>query len=495
MRNRLGALVTLFPIALVLAFSFATAEARPGGGQSYSGGSSSSSGSGYSSSSSYDYDSGDDGDGEELPQWAAIIVVVSMGSFCVIGLIGFRKQNSQSQFTSGVVTPRARGGTRLGNIRQIDEDFSEVVLGDFVFVFGLAAKAYAARGPALTALAPYLSPTARARIERFGPMATNLHVVVGSITDTKVELPNPQAPSGECTRVTLRLQLNLRNESMNMFVEDRWDLVRQGSVKSRPPQAIQSFNCPNCGAVFESSNEQSCGHCGEVVAQGRFDWFVAKIWNESFETRMDGLTSYSEEVGTDWKTLLDPHLAHWSEELAIADPAFNFDAFLARVKMIYGVLNSSWNDQDLSQVRPYVGDGLFAYLAHGLAPYQQQGLTNRMEEAEVMGQELAKVVRDKYYDAITIRLWAQAKDYVVRTKDGAYKGGNTLTKRSYSEYWTFIRGSGVKGPSKAEPRCPSCGAEPKIGMSGNCEFCNAHITAGEFDWVLSKIEQDEAYAG
>jgi hypothetical protein len=32
-------------------------------------------------------------------------------------------------------------------------------------------------------------------------------------------------------------------------------------------------------------------------------------------------------------------------------------------------------------------------------------------------------------------------------------------------------------------------------MGGNCEYCDAHVTAGEFDWVLSKIEQDEAYTG
>jgi hypothetical protein len=32
-------------------------------------------------------------------------------------------------------------------------------------------------------------------------------------------------------------------------------------------------------------------------------------------------------------------------------------------------------------------------------------------------------------------------------------------------------------------------------MAGTCSYCSAHITRGEFDWVLSKIEQDEAYEG
>jgi hypothetical protein len=32
-------------------------------------------------------------------------------------------------------------------------------------------------------------------------------------------------------------------------------------------------------------------------------------------------------------------------------------------------------------------------------------------------------------------------------------------------------------------------------MAGHCEHCEAHITAGEFDWVLSRVEQDESYQG
>jgi hypothetical protein len=34
----------------------------------------------------------------------------------------------------------------------------------------------------------------------------------------------------------------------------------------------------------------------------------------------------------------------------------------------------------------------------------------------------------------------------------------------------------------------------KINMAGVCEYCRSKIV-GEFDWVLSRIEQDEAYMG
>jgi hypothetical protein len=32
-------------------------------------------------------------------------------------------------------------------------------------------------------------------------------------------------------------------------------------------------------------------------------------------------------------------------------------------------------------------------------------------------------------------------------------------------------------------------------MAGTCDHCGAHVTGGEFDWVLSKIEQDDSYRG
>jgi len=59
----------------------------------------------------------------------------------------------------------------------------------------------------------------------------------------------------------------------------------------------------------------------------------------------------------------------------------------------------------------------------------------------------------------------------------------------------LIRGSSRKGPARREPNCPHCGAPLKIGMAGTCEYCRAKVTSGEFDWVLSRIEQDEAYGG
>ncbi|HVG25175.1 MAG TPA: hypothetical protein VND45_13545 [Thermoanaerobaculia bacterium] len=66
--------------------------------------------------------------------------------------------------------------------------------------------------------------------------------------------------------------------------------------------------------------------------------------------------------------------------------------------------------------------------------------------------------------------------------------------RRWSEYWTFIRSRGTTTSGTAARSCPNCGAKVAVGATGICQYCGGKLTTGEFDWVLSRIEQDEAYA-
>ncbi len=91
-------------------------------------------------------------------------------------------------------------------------------------------------------------------------------------------------------------------------------------------------------------------------------------------------------------------------------------------------------------------------------------------------------------------MFASSLDYTV-DDSGKVVSGNRQKPRAYSEYWTLIRGTQRKGPTKTELSCPNCGAPLDVTMAGDCKYCNVKITTGEFDWVLSRIEQDESYGG
>ncbi|HEV2904479.1 MAG TPA: hypothetical protein VGW32_05505, partial [Pyrinomonadaceae bacterium] len=92
-------------------------------------------------------------------------------------------------------------------------------------------------------------------------------------------------------------------------------------------------------------------------------------------------------------------------------------------------------------------------------------------------------------------IFAEGYDYTIN-EGGQVVAGSRTNLRKWSEYWTFIRNS--KAPpaaARSDLNCPNCGAALKVNATGICEFCGGKITSGEFDWVLSKIEQDESYVG
>jgi predicted lipid-binding transport protein (Tim44 family) len=164
--------------------------------------------------------------------------------------------------------------------------------------------------------------------------------------------------------------------------------------------------------------------------------------------------------------------------------------------MIYEQLNTAWNANDLTPVRGLVTASLRNYLDYWLRQYALEQLQNRLDVAAIQRLELAKVVRDKYFDAITLRVFASGLDYTIAKAAGDRLVGGSPTKpRAYTEYWTFIRASARRGPINATPTCPNCGAGLKISDVGDCAHCNATVENGSFDWTLSKIEQDDSYAG
>jgi predicted lipid-binding transport protein (Tim44 family) len=201
-------------------------------------------------------------------------------------------------------------------------------------------------------------------------------------------------------------------------------------------------------------------------------------------------------VGTDWPTVYHPQVAARRAELLRDDPATTDEAFGARLLLIYDQLNTAWTNLDLTQARPFVSDGLFDYLQYWINAYRSQGLRNVLEGMRITEWTIAKVVRDARYDSVTVRLRGSGRDSTVKQADGAHVSGNPNRDRVYTEYWTLIRAAGVHAAPRADRSCPNCGAPvDQVNMAGECQHCGAKITRGDFDWVLSKIEQDDVYSG
>ncbi len=496
-----GALATFSLLFMELA------EARPGGGQSYSGGGGHGGGS-----------SGDGGGGELLyiifrilleliihkPAIGIPVTIIVIAIAIAVYVHAKHQKRGLTDWDSGPPSIYKGPPPKLEKIRKIDDEFSTVLFEDFVYK--LFAQAHQSRGVdgGLDKLAPYISDKARGTLALVEPTGVPVAgVIVGAMRPTGVNVPhkNPFQADGtpNFTHITLQFEACFTaghpGNERGFFVVETWTLTRAADVKSKPPGKAQDFPCPNCGAPFEQTADQKCEYCGEVVDNGRFDWLVTAI-NRS-HTAMGGplLTGTVPERGTDLDTYMDADVGHEWGVLSSEDTALNQDAIQARIFLIFEQLNKAWQELDLSAARPYVSDGMFDYLQYWVTAYKQQGLRNKVDEAKITQWTVCKVKRDKYYDAMTCRVWATGKDYTIEDASGKVVGGSKRNWRPYTEYWTLIRNAGTRGEPSGKKECPKCGADMKINMAGSCEYCGAHLTSGEFDFVLSKIEQDDSYRG
>ena len=494
-------------VALVAVLGIAgLAAARPGGGESYSGG------------GGHDRGGGGGGNGGgavvfELIYWLfRIVLAYPTVGLPVLGLVigyvvysAYRKQRTKD-WDSGPPA-ELHEALELSDIQRIDPAFSQVVFEDFAFRLFATAQRARHTAEALATIAPYVGDAARAQLAARAPVGVPVvQVVVGALRTYRVELPDaaPASDASDATRADARrvrigieYEANVATANHTYYSVESWLFARDAAVASKPPGKSRTFPCPNCGAPWQAarSGTQVCESCGQAVDNGRFDWVVEQIAVASIDERPPTLTAEVAERGTDLPTDRQPGVDAAWQQLQRDDPQLTEPALLARLEMIYGQLNAAWSNNDLGPIRGLVSDGLYDYLSYWVQAYQRQGLRNVLADMRLTHTVIARLARDRYFDAITVRIWGAGKDYVIREPAGDHVRGSAHRDRAYSEYWTLIRTAGRRAAPVTTAACSNCGAPLHIGQSGACEHCGAHVTDGEFDWVVSKIEQDDSYRG
>jgi Tim44-like domain len=476
---------------------------RPGGGQSYSGSHSSSGGGG----GGYSGGGGGGGGGIWLllnlcisyPQLGIPVLIILVIVFVVRARAGANQAERgwASQDLSSVMFSPAeemvpvaatQGVPRraLARIRENDPEFSIVLFEDFLYT--LYAEMMRARGQqGAMALSAYLGPAVQ-QVLAAKSLKEVSGIVIGAMRVFSIDRTQTS------WRVTLDFEANLTEATQRLYVVDRITVERNLNAKSRPANRSRTLDCPNCGAPLNALRGDVCSYCKQQVGMGKFDWSVVYFERLKSENRGPLLTTNVDEDGGNTPTVVDPEAQNELARLRSRDPSFDWAAFTQRVALAFSELQIGWSGRDLSRVRPFVSDNLLQAQAYWIDLYIQARARNITEGAQITRVDLANVLSDSHFDAITIRLFATSTDYTI-SDDGKLLSGNKSRQRAYSEYWTLIRGAGKTGPTKTTPNCPHCGAPLKVNQAGTCAYCQVKVTTGEFDWVLSRIEQDDSYTG
>jgi predicted lipid-binding transport protein (Tim44 family) len=437
---------------------------------------------------------------------ATLIAVLTFG---LLGLVYQLKQLMKSEVVR-VQQPRPlpnpeRLAQRLQALKQRDPGFSRVAFLDFVQALYHGANGWLGT-PEHDHLAAYVGPDVLGAIKHeAGRGGRASAIVLGAMRLEAVELAEG-ADSNDA--ITVELEGNYTRdrdgvEPVRLVVRERWRLERAGTATSPPPARMRVLSCAACGAALSVSKLGACSYCNTKLDDGRLQWRLVRRAPLSVETfATDGLGETTPEEGTSFETVVDPGLATEGAALAQAEGQRDLASFTTlfrrdTVEPIFRQMYAAWSTKKWNDVRHLLTDFLWEAQQLWVRAYADKGLTNKLDDLALTDMEVVRVERDRDFDAVTVRLHATCRDYTV---DRANKviGGDARRPRVFSEYWTFLRGTGAKpGPIKAtEPRCPNCGAPiDKMGATGVCGYCKAKVTTGDFGWVLATITQDEVYVG
>ena len=178
------------------------------------------------------------------------------------------------------------------------------------------------------------------------------------------------------------------------------------------------------------------------------------------------------------------------------DRTFDAAAFARRVKDGFAKLQRAWCEQSLVSVRPFISDGIHERFSLQFEEQHALGYRPVMEDLSIRECTPAQVECGAVFDVITMRISASAKDFRVSAETGKAIPGSE-EEADFTEYWSFIRARGSQTKKNAagliEGNCPNCGAPIAMNQGAKCEYCQAVLRSGQYDWVLAEITQQEEW--
>jgi predicted lipid-binding transport protein (Tim44 family) len=387
----------------------------------------------------------------------------------------------------------SRGPANLTPVRATDPYFSEPVFVDFAQL--VYARGQEMRGAGnRDALQAWMAGEA---IDKLFADRVDL-VSVSDVVFGATRIAQASTESG-FVRIDVEFEANLTEVragvKAQVLCSERWAFRRKAGARSPSPERMRALACPGCGSTLEPKTDGTCPSCGGALRGGLTQWEVGSIpyANRRPLTAPElAVDDGGVEAGTELPTVLDPRLPAARRAFEGRHPDHSWSAFEAKVRETFLALQEAWSRRDWGRARPYETDGLYQTHRFWMERYAAFGYVNRVEQVAVSRVALAKIDVDAFYESITVRIFARALDW---TEDGGghVVAGNKTAPRSFSEYWTFLRA--IAGTAARPSACPSCGAElPAGGGAVVCPSCGGKLVGGAFDWVASRIEQDDAYA-
>jgi predicted lipid-binding transport protein (Tim44 family) len=174
-----------------------------------------------------------------------------------------------------------------------------------------------------------------------------------------------------------------------------------------------------------------------------------------------------------------------------ADPNFNIQVFKDKTSNAFYKIQEAWSKQDMSIARPFVSDAIMQRYTTMISDMRARNERDILENIVIGSMTVQRASADNNFDYITVRIDASAADYTVDADNKMVSGSKA--DEPFTEYWTMLRSVNTLtqiDKQLKDNKCPNCGAPLEVNAIGKCNYCGAIVSSGNFDWVLSQIDQN-----
>lgn len=178
-------------------------------------------------------------------------------------------------------------------------------------------------------------------------------------------------------------------------------------------------------------------------------------------------------------------------EYTALDPAFDEAVFKEKLSNLYIQMQQQWTKKDISSLRPYFTDMMYAQIDRQLESFRKQKMTNYVDNIAVLGIDLMGWKQQGDQDQIVAIVRARIIDYTKSDVDGRLISGSETQEKFMTYEYTLTRTTGLQTeetPHMTTITCPHCGAPVDLNQSAKCPYCGSVLTVRTHDFVISQIQ-------
>lgn len=172
------------------------------------------------------------------------------------------------------------------------------------------------------------------------------------------------------------------------------------------------------------------------------------------------------------------------------DANFSEAELTQKLANLYVQMQQCWTAKDISSLRPYFADSIFAQMFRQLDQHRRNKRTNYVERIAVLGVTLKGYRQQGGNDYIIAEIRARITDYTLSDVTGELLSGNRNAEKIMTYEYELMRPTGkitVPETQCAVTNCPNCGAPVNINRTAKCPYCDSIITVENNNFVINSI--------